>query len=293
MAFKGKKGRLDDELVRQGYAQDRNEALRLVMAGLVSLNGERLSHGGAMVVAGVPLHVRGSRRASARGHGVYVSRGGLKLEGALEAFGLVVDGLNCLDVGCSTGGFTHCLLKYGARRVAAVDVGYGQFDWGLRGDPRVDLFERTNICDADPMALGAPFDVAVADVSFTSVEHILPTVCDLLGEGGWFCTLVKPQFEAEQDEVGPGGVVRDPAVHRRVLARVIEGFSTSPLGVAALGVSPVHGAKGNVEYFLLARRGADTAAVGIDEVVDRAWAVNAVAPTAADGGEDTTKDGDR
>lgn len=275
MASKVKKRRLDDELVEQGYAADRAGALRLVMAGLVSLRGERLTHAGTQVPVGAPLHVRGSQRASAQGLGTYVSRGGLKLEGALTAFELDPAGLACLDVGCSTGGFTDCLLKRGARRVAAVDVGYGQFDWGLRGDARVALFERTNICDADPAALGAPFDLAVADVSFTSVQHILPSVCALLSDCGCFCTLVKPQFEAERDEVGEGGVVRDPEVHRRVLARVVEGFCDSPLGVAGLCASPVHGAKGNIEYFLLARRGESTGSVAIDEVVDRAWGISA------------------
>ena len=271
MAPKTKKRRLDDELVEQGYAADRAAALRLVLAGSVSLGGERLTSVGAQIPVGAPVHVRGSQRMSAQGHGVYVSRGGLKLEGALASFGLDPTGCNCLDVGCSTGGFTDCLLKLGARRVAAVDVGYGQFDWGLRGDDRVALFERTNICDADAASLGAPFDIAVADVSFTSVEHILPAVCDLLGENGCFCTLVKPQFEAARDEVGAGGVVRDPAVHRRVLARVVEGFLAGPLGVAGLCVSPVHGAKGNVEYFLLARRGVASVPVSIDDVVDQAW----------------------
>ena len=275
MASKTKKRRLDDELVEQGYAADRAAALRLVLAGVVSLRGERLAHAGAQVPLGAPLHVRGSQRTSAQGYGAYVSRGGLKLEGALAAFGLDPQGLACLDVGCSTGGFTDCLLKRGARRVAAVDVGYGQFDWGLRGDPRVALFERTNICDADPAALGAPFDLAVADVSFTSVQHILPAVCALLREDGLFCTLVKPQFEAERGEVGEGGVVRDPAVHRRVLARVVEGFSDTPLGVAGLCASPVHGAKGNIEYFLLARRGEPSGPVAIDEVVDHAWGASA------------------
>lgn len=283
MASKVKKRRLDDELVEQGYAADRAGALRLVMAGLVSLQGERLTYAGAQVPGGAPLHVRGSQRASAQGFGTYVSRGGLKLEGALAAFDLDPAGLACLDVGCSTGGFTDCLLKRGARRVAAVDVGYGQFDWGLRGDARVALFERTNICDADPAALGAPFDLAVADVSFTSVQHILPAVCALLNGHGCFCTLVKPQFEAERDEVGEGGVVRDPEVHRRVLARVVEGFCGSPLGVVGLCASPVHGAKGNIEYFLLARRGESTGSVAIDEVVDRAWGISADGAGASSG----------
>jgi len=266
-----KKRRLDDELVEQGFFCDRATAMRAVMAGEVSSRGERLTQPGQQVKAGVELHVKGSPRTSARGLGVYVSRGGLKLEGALAAFGIDPAGLNCLDVGCSTGGFTDCLLKSGARRVAAVDVGYGQFDWGLRGDERVALFERTNIVGADPADLGAPFDLAVADVSFTSVEHILDSVVALLAPNGMFCTLVKPQFEAGRDEVGEGGVVRDPAVHRRVLRSVVEGFEAGPLRVRGLCVSPIHGAKGNIEYFLLAQRGAEAVSVDVDAVVDRAW----------------------
>lgn len=267
-----KKRRLDDELVEQGYFCDRATALRAVLAGEVSSRGERLTQPGMQVKAGVELHVKGSPRTSARGLGVYVSRGGLKLEGALASFGIDPAGLNCIDVGCSTGGFTDCLLKSGARRVAAVDVGYGQFDWGLRGDARVALFERTNIVGADPAELGAPFDLAVADVSFTSIQHILDSVVELLSPHGLFCTLVKPQFEADRDDVGAGGVVRDPAVHRAVLTRVVEALSEGPLGVRALCVSPIHGAKGNIEYFLLAQRGAETCALDVDAVVEAAWA---------------------
>ena len=277
---KAPRRRLDDELVAQGYFHDRDTALRAVMAGEVSLQGERLTQPGVPVAQGAPLHVRGSRRASAQGRGVYVSRGGLKLEGALAAFSLDPCGMNCLDVGCSTGGFTDCLLKFGAARVAAVDVGYGQFDWGLRGDARVALFERTNICTARAADLGAPFDLAVADVSFTSVENILPAVAALLGPRGLFCTLVKPQFEAARDEVGEGGVVRSPEVHRRVLHAVVQALreDASPLEPCSLAVSPVHGAKGNIEYFLLAGMdGADAPSgaggfdLDVDATVRAAW----------------------
>lgn len=266
-----KKRRLDDELVAQGYFADRATAMRAVMAGEVSSGGERLERPGTAVPCGCPLHVRGSKRASAQGRGVYVSRGGLKLEGALAAFHLDPAGLNCVDVGCSSGGFTDCLLKFGARRVAAVDVGYGQFDWGLRGDERVALFERTNVCDADPAALGAPFDLAVADVSFTSVGAILDAVRGMLADDGLFCTLVKPQFECARDEVGAGGVVRDPAVHVRVLEAAARTLEQGGLGVRDMCVSPIHGAKGNIEYFLLARRGAQSVACDAGAVVSSAW----------------------
>lgn len=266
-----KKRRLDEELVAQGFFVDRATALRAVMAGEVSARGERLTQPGTLVACGCELHVRGSKRASAQGRGVYVSRGGLKLEGALDAFYLDPTGANCLDVGCSTGGFTDCLLKFGARRVASVDVGYGQFDWGLRGDERVTLFERTNICEADPQALGAPFDLAVADVSFTCVEAILDAVCALLGPAGTLCTLVKPQFECARGEVGEGGVVRDPAVHVRVLRAVAQTVGAAGLAVQGVCASPIHGAKGNIEYFLLARRGVPERPCDIDGVVAAAW----------------------
>lgn len=266
------KRRLDAELVEQGYFEDVSQASRAVMAGLVSSGGERLTKPGAQVKAGTQLHVKGSSKQSALGLGTYVSRGGLKLEGALHAFGIEVEGLSCVDVGCSTGGFTDCLLKQGARRVAAVDVGYGQFDWGLRCDSRVALFERTNICEADPAALGAPFDLAVADVSFTSVGAILPSVMGMLSDGGRFCTLVKPQFEASSSQVGEGGIVRDPQVHREVLERVIAGLNQSGMAVVDACVSPIHGAKGNIEYFVLASMQANPAEIDTAALVDGAWA---------------------
>ncbi len=271
-----KKLRLDDALVKQGYFADREAAARAVMAGLVSARGERLTKPGTPVAFDAPLHVKGSQRSSRFGQGSFVSRGGIKLEGALRTFALDPSDFNCLDIGCSTGGFTDCLLKMGARRVAAVDVGYGQFDWGLRRDSRVALFERTNICDAGAEELGAPFDLVVADVSFTAVERIAPKVCEVLSPGGLFCTLVKPQFEAERSEVGEGGVVRDPAVHRRVLKLVADGLSGLSLGVQRLCVSPIHGAKGNIEFFMLARSGFAARALDIDAVVCDAWASSAL-----------------
>jgi 23S rRNA (cytidine1920-2'-O)/16S rRNA (cytidine1409-2'-O)-methyltransferase len=255
--------RLDAELVEQGLFPTVDEAMRAVMAGDVSSGGRRLDHPGELVARGCELHVRGRRR--------YVSRGGLKLEGALRAFGLDVAGLRCLDVGCSTGGFTDCLLKAGASHVCAVDVGRAQFDWGLRNSPLVSLFENTNICDAVPAEIGAPFDLAVADVSFTSVARILDAVTSMLDPArGALCTLVKPQFEAGRDEVDEGGVVRDPAVHGRVLRDVVARFD-GPLAVQALCASPIHGAKGNREFFLLARMGLPPRAVDVDAVVRQAW----------------------
>lgn len=268
---KAKRRRLDDELVEQGFFLDRDTAMRAVLAGMVSSCGERLTAPGRQVAAGCALHVRGSRRSSARGRGVYVSRGGLKLEGALEAFSLDPTGMNCLDIGCSTGGFTDCLLKFGARRVAAVDVGYGQFDWGLRGDARVALFERTNICEVSAEQLGGPFDLVVADVSFTSVGRILDAVRRLAREGTTLCTLVKPQFEAARDEVGEGGIVRDRMVHLRVLRDVCSLLADGGLAPWGACGSPIHGAKGNIEYFVAATCGGGPRQLDLPTVVGQAW----------------------
>ena len=265
------KRRLDAELVEQGFFDDVAQASRAVMAGLVSAGGERLTKPGEQVPVGIPLHLKGSRKQSALGLGTYVSRGGLKLEGALHSFDIDVHGLTCVDVGCSTGGFTDCLLKQGASHVASVDVGYGQFDWGLRQDARVSLFERTNICEADPGVLGAPFDLAVADVSFTSVAAILPSVMALLAPSGCFCTLVKPQFEAASSSVGEGGIVRDPQVHVEVLERVIAGLNGAGMSVRDACVSPIHGAKGNIEYFVLASMQSASQEINVKSLVDDAW----------------------
>ena len=240
--------RLDDELISQGICENRADALRTLMAGLVSSGGERLSSPGQMVKPGIELHVKGRIP--------YVGRGGLKLAGALDAFGVDPAGLSCLDVGCSTGGFTDCLLKRGARHVVSVDVGRAQFDWSLRNDPRVTLLERTNIVDVPAQGHAHSIDLAVCDVSFTSIRTVLPAVLELISEDGAFLTLVKPQFEAAPDEVGEGGIVRDPAVHRRVLLESVELFAASGLAPLDVCASPIKGAKGNREFFLLGARGA-------------------------------------
>ena len=223
MAFM-KRVRLDDELISQGICADRADALRTLMAGLVSSGGERLTSPGLKVMPGLPLHVKGRIP--------YVGRGGLKLEGALDAFGINPTGLACLDVGCSTGGFTDCLLKRGAATVVSVDVGRAQFDWSLRQDDRVTLHERTNVTQLPELGYAGAIDLAVCDVSFTSIANIIDAVLACLAPTGAFCTLVKPQFEAPAALVGEGGIV-------------------FPVDVC---VSPIHGAKGNVEFFLYGMR---------------------------------------
>ena len=252
--------RLDDELVRRGFFRDRDEAMRSVMAGEVSGGGRRFASAGELVKRGVELHVRGRVP--------YVSRGGLKLERGLDAFGVDPTGLTCLDVGCSTGGFTDCLLKRGAASVLAVDVGYAQFDWSLRHDPRVELLERTNIVDvATPDRLGS-VDLAVCDVSFTSVLTVLPAVRGLLGDAGSFLTLVKPQFEAPRSDVGEGGVVRDRGVWLAALERVAEAFGACGLQPQAACPSPITGHKGNHEFLVLGVIGAPVRAIDLGAVVE-------------------------
>ena len=241
-----KKRRLDEELVEQGFFANKDEALRAVMAGEVSTSERRLTSAGERVPVGLPLHVKGQR--------AFVSRGGLKLERGLDEFGVDPSGLDCLDVGCSTGGFTDCLLRRGAAGVTAVDVGYAQFDWGLRGDARVRLLERTNIVDVPGIVGAGMFDLAVCDVSFTSVTTVLPAVLELLRPSGRFLTLVKPQFEAPREDVGEGGVVRDQRVRDAAVERVRVAFEEGGLTVAGFCESPIHGAKGNVEYLLLGVR---------------------------------------
>ncbi len=241
-----KKRRLDEELVEQGYFANKEEALRAVMAGEVSTSDRRLTSAGERVAVGIPLHVKG--------HGAFVSRGGLKLERGLDYFGVDPAGLSCVDVGCSTGGFTDCLLRRGAAGVISVDVGYAQFDWGLRQDARVRLLERTNIVDVPGIVGPGCVDLAVCDVSFTSVTTVLPAVLELLRPHGGFLTLVKPQFEAAREDVGEGGVVRDQAVRDAAIERVREAFEAGGLTVAGVCESPIHGAKGNVEYLLLGSR---------------------------------------
>lgn len=237
--------RLDEELVEQGLFGTKSDAMRAVMAGEVSTTDRRLTSPGEQVRPGIPLHVKGRIP--------YVSRGGLKLERGLDAFGISVEGLNCLDVGCSTGGFTDCLLCRGAASVLSVDVGYAQFDWSLRQDSRVTLVERTNVLDLPARPEARRVQLAVCDVSFTSVLTILPAVCDLLEQGGLFLTLVKPQFEAAREDVGEGGVVRDETVRQAALERVAEGMREAGFTIQGSCTSPIHGRKGNEEYLLLGR----------------------------------------
>jgi 23S rRNA (cytidine1920-2'-O)/16S rRNA (cytidine1409-2'-O)-methyltransferase len=237
--------RLDQLLVERGLADSRARAQAVILAGQVFVDGLRADKPGHSVPADSRIEVAARLP--------YVSRGGLKLEAALDRFDLSVAGRTCLDIGASTGGFTDVLLQRGARRVYAVDVGKGQLDWKLRNDPRVIVRERINARLLRPEHVGEPVDLAVCDVSFISVTLILPAVVPLLGPGGEMVILVKPQFEVGRGQVGKGGIVRDPELHRAACGRVEE--AVRQLGFdARLMESPVTGAEGNREFLLYARR---------------------------------------
>ena len=240
---KQKKIRLDELMVRQGLAADAGEALRLVLAHQVKVGDEYPASAAVRVSPEAVVEVKGRKR--------YVSRGGFKLQGALDAFGQDVRGLRCIDIGSSTGGFTDCLLQAGASRVAALDVNYGQLAWKIRQDPRVAVFERTNIKDADPAEVGAPFDLIVIDVSFIGLAALAPLFPRFSRPGTIFIGLVKPQFESAHDETDRG-VVRDEAVRLRTVEEVKAALAAA--GFTATGVveSPITGPEGNVEYLVRA-----------------------------------------
>jgi 23S rRNA (cytidine1920-2'-O)/16S rRNA (cytidine1409-2'-O)-methyltransferase len=239
------KERLDRLLVERGLVGSRELAKRLILAGEVLVNGQVGGKPGQQVPTDVDLAVKEPPP--------YVGRGGLKLEAALEAFPVDVAGVVAADVGASTGGFTDCLLQRGAERVYAIDVGYGQLDWGLRQDPRVVVMERTNARYLE--ALDELVDLVVADVSFISLRLILPAARQWLRPSGQIITLIKPQFEAGRRQVGKGGVIRDPAVHRSVLEGVLGWAATENLGPQGLIRSPLVGPAGNVEFLAWFRPG--------------------------------------
>jgi 23S rRNA (cytidine1920-2'-O)/16S rRNA (cytidine1409-2'-O)-methyltransferase len=255
--------RLDAELVRRGLAGSREEAREVVLAGRVTVGGRSLNTPATMVAPEEPVVVRGTPEG-------FVSRGARKLDAGLTRFGVDPTGRDALDAGASTGGFTDRLLRGGARRVIAVDVGYGQLAWDLRTDDRVVVMERTNVRDLRPEDLPFAPDLIVADLSFVSLASTAPALARLCAPGGEMLLLVKPQFEADRGEVGAGGVVSDPAVWRRAILRVaaaLEGQGVASLAVIA---SPLLGPAGNVEFVLHARPDLSNEArpiVGLDEAI--------------------------
>ncbi len=235
--------RADRLLVERGLAGSREEAARLLLAGKVTAAGRRVEKPGSLLPADAALSVAGPAHP-------FVSRGGVKLQHALQVFGVTPAGRTCLDVGASTGGFTDCLLQAGAAAVIAVDVGYGQFDARLRADPRVHLLERTNVRHLLPSALPAAPDLAAVDVSFISLAIVLPAVAPLLRPPREIVALVKPQFEVGRGQVGKRGVVRDPAQHRAVLERVAGLGPGLGLAVRGVAASPLLGPEGNREFLM-------------------------------------------
>lgn len=235
------KKRLDVLLVEQGYADTRTKAQAVIMSGLVYVDGQKADKPGTSFEESVAIEVR-------NGGCPYVSRGGLKLEKALRDFGVKPEGYVCSDSGASTGGFTDCLLQQGARKVFAIDVGYGQLDWKIRSDPRVVVMERTNVRYVTPEQLGEPLDLSVIDVSFISLKIVLPVIKSFLKPEGQVLCLIKPQFEAGKEKVGKKGVVRDPETHKEVLDNFVSLTQELEFTILGLTFSPVKGPEGNIEF---------------------------------------------
>ena len=235
------KERLDVVLVERGLAETRSKAQAAIMAGLVYVDGQKSDKAGAPVGPEQTVELRGAACP-------YVSRGGLKLEKALRDFGVDPTGFVCSDSGASTGGFTDCLLQQGARKVFAIDVGYGQLAWKIRSDPRVVCMERTNIRSVTPEQLGEALDLSVVDVSFISLKLVLPVIYELLKPDGQVLCLIKPQFEAGKEKVGKKGVVREPEIHAEVLEQFIRTAAEIGFTLKNLTYSPVKGPEGNIEF---------------------------------------------
>ncbi len=240
------KQRLDTLLVDRCLAESRERAKRLILAGEVLVGGESYLKPGRLIPTDSTIKIKQPLR--------YVSRGGLKLEKALQVFDVDVSGKVAIDVGASTGGFTDCLLQHGAKFVYAVDVGYGQLAWRLRRDPRVQAIERTNIRQIDMALFNQPIQIGVIDVSFISLRKVLPIAIQLVEPTGDILALIKPQFEAGREQVGKGGVVRHPQIHIQVIQRLIQFVQDIGNCVVGLTYSPIRGPAGNIEYFLWLRR---------------------------------------
>ena len=262
------KERLDILIVNKGLAASREKAKAYIMAGNVYVDGQKEYKAGTMFQETVKIEVRGNTLP-------YVSRGGLKLEKAMNHFGVELDGKVCMDVGASTGGFTDCMLQNGAVKVYSIDVGYGQLDWKLRNDPRVVCMEKTNIRYVIPEDIQEPAQFSSIDVSFISLTKVLLPVRNLLTEDGEVVCLIKPQFEAGREKVGKKGVVRDPAVHQEVIEMVTAYAQSISFAPCHLEFSPIKGPEGNIEYLLHLKKlpegeHCEEVPFKIDEVVEAA-----------------------
>lgn len=259
------KERLDVLLVQRGLAPSREKAKAMIMEGNVFVAGQREDKAGSTFDEKAEIEVRGNTLR-------YVSRGGLKLEKAVKSFGIDLEGKICMDIGASTGGFTDCMLQNGAGKVYAVDVGYGQFAWKLRQDARVVCMEKTNIRYVTPEDIVDVLDFASVDVSFISLEKVLPAAKELLSPEGEMVCLIKPQFEAGREKVGKKGVVRDPEVHKEVIDRIV-GFARGiGFHIKNLDYSPIKGPEGNMEYLVHIQKGGgeQREAIDVSQVVSKA-----------------------
>ena len=256
------KTRLDVLLTERGLLDSRQKAQATIMSGIVFVNGQRVDKVGTAVSNDALIEIRGTTLP-------YVSRGGLKLEKAMQTFPLTLTGKICADIGASTGGFTDCMLQNGAKKVYAVDVGYGQLDWKLRNDARVVCMERTNARYLTHEEIPEELDFASVDVSFISLKLIFPALNGLLREGGEIACLIKPQFEAGREKVGKKGVVRDPAVHLEVLEHFLIHAKENHFTVLGITYSPIRGPEGNIEYLGFLRKSKEPdAAVDLQTIVE-------------------------
>lgn len=253
------KERIDVLIVNRGLLESREKARAVIMSGQVYIDEQKIDKPGTKVDIDSNIEIRETLK--------YVSRGGLKLEKAMNIFDINLNDKICMDIGASTGGFTDCMLQNGAKKVFSVDVGYGQLAWSLRQDPRVITMERTNIRYVKPEEIGELVDFASIDVSFISLTKIFRTVKDLLKDNAQLVCLIKPQFEAGREKVGKKGVVRDPEVHREVLINVIENAQTMGFYLKGLDFSPIKGPEGNIEYLsYLTRVNND---IEIEQLIDK------------------------
>ena len=261
-----KKTRLDVLLTERGMQESRQKAQATIMAGIVFVNGQRVDKPGTQVPNDAEIEVRGHVMP-------YVSRGGLKLEKAMKSFPLTLQDKICADIGASTGGFTDCMLQNGAKKVYAVDVGYGQLDWKLRNDERVVCLERTNARYITHEEIPDTLDFASIDVSFISLKLIFPALYQLLSDTGEIACLIKPQFEAGKEKVGKKGVVRDPKVHLEVLENFLNHAKENHFTVVDVTYSPIRGPEGNIEYLgYLRKNGGDNGCFDLAAIVEASHA---------------------
>ena len=261
------KKRLDVLMVEKGLEQSRERAKALIMSGIVYVGGQKAESPGQSYPENSEIEVRGKKLP-------FVSRGGLKLQKAIEYFGIDPKDKVVMDIGASTGGFTDCLLQHGAKKVYAVDVGYGQLAWSIRTDPRVVCMERCNIRYVTPEQIGEPLDMAVTDVSFISLKLVLPVAKSLMHGNGEAVALIKPQFEAGKEKVRKKGVVRDPKVHQEVIQEILDFSKGIGFGIKGLTFSPIKGPEGNIEFLVYLSCRGESGEFSAEDVVRQAHSLN-------------------